>query len=251
MDSFMDKLAQKFTAQEMIKANTTAETAELDRLREQVREYEGCLNRLEEISREIEQTAETVQEKINSATVDNSGINQLVETANRKIEQIEQDEELLDSLRRQLVEMRMAQCTSEDINGVNTGIQDTQQKLQEMQQSIQGVQQGIQSVHQGIQGVRQGLQDMGQQDDIKESISSALNEKIDGINDSVHKECVKVYRNVQAVIAEEGNKQNEGMVESLKEFGGKLKGIFGISLAALIFSLTGLLFQILTWLKII
>ena len=36
MDMFMDKLAQKLTAQEIIKANTAAETEELNRLRDQI-----------------------------------------------------------------------------------------------------------------------------------------------------------------------------------------------------------------------
>ena len=35
MDTFMDKLAQKLNAQEMIKANAAAEAAETARLREQ------------------------------------------------------------------------------------------------------------------------------------------------------------------------------------------------------------------------
>lgn len=247
MDSFMDKLAQRFTAQEMIKANSAAETEELNRLREQVKEYRSCLDRLEEICRRVEEAADAALVKINSATVDSSGLNQLMETANRKVEQIEQDEELLDSLRRQLVEMRMQQCTADHINGVNTGIQDTQQKIQDTQQQLQDMGQQLQSMQQGIQGVRQGLQDMSQQD----NVGGFLEEKLENVNDNVHKECVKVYRNVQAVITEEGAKQTEGVADSLKGLGGKLKGIFGISVAALIFSLAGLAFQVLTWLHII
>ncbi len=38
MDTFMDKLAQRLTAQEMIRANTAAEVEELNGLRNQVRE---------------------------------------------------------------------------------------------------------------------------------------------------------------------------------------------------------------------
>ncbi len=40
MDNFMDKLAQKFNAQEMIKANSQAEAAEMKKLQLQVAEYE-------------------------------------------------------------------------------------------------------------------------------------------------------------------------------------------------------------------
>ena len=40
MDNFMDKLAQKFNAQEMIKANSAAEAAENKRMQEQLAAYE-------------------------------------------------------------------------------------------------------------------------------------------------------------------------------------------------------------------
>ena len=40
MDNFMDKLAQKFSAQEVIKANSQAEAAEMKKLQLQVAEYE-------------------------------------------------------------------------------------------------------------------------------------------------------------------------------------------------------------------
>ena len=40
MDTFMDKLAQKMNAQEMIKANSAAEAAKMEQLQNQVAEYE-------------------------------------------------------------------------------------------------------------------------------------------------------------------------------------------------------------------
>ena len=43
MDNFMDKLAQKYNAQEMIRANAQAEASEMQRLQEQVAAYEGIL----------------------------------------------------------------------------------------------------------------------------------------------------------------------------------------------------------------
>ena len=44
MDMFMDKLAQKLTAQEIIKANTAADTEELNKLKGQVKDYSACLD---------------------------------------------------------------------------------------------------------------------------------------------------------------------------------------------------------------
>ena len=47
MDMFMDKLAQKLTAQEIIKANTAADIEELNKLKNQIAEYNECLARLQ------------------------------------------------------------------------------------------------------------------------------------------------------------------------------------------------------------
>ena len=43
MDNFTDKLAQRLSAQEMIKANAQAEANEMRRLQEQVAQYEAIL----------------------------------------------------------------------------------------------------------------------------------------------------------------------------------------------------------------
>ncbi len=50
MDNFMDKLAQKYNAQEMIKANAQAEASEMQRLQEQVAAYEGILQDMRKLN---------------------------------------------------------------------------------------------------------------------------------------------------------------------------------------------------------
>ena len=49
MDMFMDKLAQKLTAQEIIKANTAADVEELNKLKNQIAEYNECLVKLQKL----------------------------------------------------------------------------------------------------------------------------------------------------------------------------------------------------------
>lgn len=49
MDMFMDKLAQKLTAQEIIKANTAADVEELNKLKNQIAEYNECLGKLQKL----------------------------------------------------------------------------------------------------------------------------------------------------------------------------------------------------------
>ncbi|MDE6166854.1 MAG: hypothetical protein K2G28_00145, partial [Acetatifactor sp.] len=59
MDMFMDKLAQKLTAQEIIKANTAADTEELNRVKNQLQEYNDCLEKLGKLIDEAEGRLQT------------------------------------------------------------------------------------------------------------------------------------------------------------------------------------------------
>ena len=53
MDTFMDKLAQKLNAQEMIKANSAADAEEMDQLKNQLREYDECLAQMQQVNKEL------------------------------------------------------------------------------------------------------------------------------------------------------------------------------------------------------
>ena len=50
MDTFIDKLAQRLTAQEMIKANAAADAEELHKVQGQVKQYEAYLDEMKNIS---------------------------------------------------------------------------------------------------------------------------------------------------------------------------------------------------------
>ena len=73
-----------------------------------------------------------------------------------------------------------------------------------------------------------------------------MEDKWNMLNDSVHKECVKVYRNVQSVVVEENRKQEA----AVKAQTGRLKAVLGISIAALVISLAGAAMQLLNLLNI-
>lgn len=60
MDTFIDKLAQKFTAQEMIKANMTAEAKENKKLREQLETYEALIQEMKQLNFKNMESAERV-----------------------------------------------------------------------------------------------------------------------------------------------------------------------------------------------
>lgn len=75
-----------------------------------------------------------------------------------------------------------------------------------------------------------------------EAVKEQISEKLESSNENVHKECVKVYRNVQAVVVEENNKQTESLKEAMKEtVTAAVKGFKGKLVAILIFSILSFL----------
>lgn len=119
MDTFMDKLAQKLTAQEMIKANTTAETEELVQLRKQLAEYNACL---EKFRRLVDEGAEKLRGSwANVAAEDGSGenrekigeeITRIVEESLQKVQVVQQDAEGLEELGKRSEERRVGKSVS-------------------------------------------------------------------------------------------------------------------------------------------
>lgn len=130
MDTFIDKLAQKRNAQEMIRANMTAEAIKMEQLQSQMQAYDDMM-------REIRQ--------VNLKTVEN-------------------------------------------VTQVQAVLKECMEKLEAMQEA-------------NAQGA-DNEQEFAQMKEL-------LEEKFKQSDDFLHKENVKVYRNVQAAVSDELNKQTE------------------------------------------
>ena len=259
MDMFMDKLAQKLTAQEIIKANTAADTEELNQLKGQVKDYSACLDRLEQLIEEI-------SEKLSGTrSVDGESINRIQAVLEDRLDTMAKaltaQMEIFDKNNNTVMQQEAAQkdffAQQRELTAQIKSLEEKQQevlaglkaltevhqaavqkmeKLEEGQQAVSGK---IEELERGFAEKLEGLQ--------KEESGAPLDEKIDTMEENVHKECVKVYRNVQAVVMEESAKQKEAVEEldkGVKESGGKMGLILGISIAALIFSLAGTILKV-------
>ena len=164
MDNFMDKLAQRLTAQEMIKANSAADAAELERLQKQLAQYDACLQEMRKLS--LKNTENT--DKI-SALLDES-ISKL--------------------------------------------------------QAYEAGQSGIVEV-------------------INEKSNECVERTVERTNDFVHKENVKVYRNVQAVVVDETKKQTEALEASQKKIKGKATAALVFSIITMVAVLADIAIQLL------
>ncbi|MBQ6807435.1 MAG: hypothetical protein IJO97_08400 [Lachnospiraceae bacterium] len=155
MDTFMDKLAQKMNAQEMIKANSAADAAKMEQLQNQVMEYENLLQEMR---------------KVNLKTVENA-------------EQVKQI------------------------------VQESLQKIEEIQVAADSTE---------------------EREALVAEVKKQLEEAFKQSNDFQHKENVKVYRNVQAAMVEELNKQTETIVAKQQENNKKQKALVPLSVCIIL-----------------
>ncbi len=223
MDTFMDKLAQKLTAQEMIKANTAADAEEMKKLKAQVKEYREILNQMQKL------VADSAA-KIENAKVDGSQIDRLVEEGIAKIQQIQQSTQDNGDVQEALKQFK--QSVEMKLSGVN-------EDLAELEQAVNAK---LNHANESISRLESAL---------GEKVDSAIGTKLDNANENIHKECVKVYRNVQAAVVEENNKQTESIAATVNGLKGKLGAILGISIVALLAALGGVVFQVLVYLQVI
>lgn len=175
MDNFIDKLAQKFTAGEVIRANSVAEERELKRLREQVAEYERCLQEMRKLQVTNSQTARQIHDLM---TEGREGFRKLTEESVTKVEQL------------QLSSVEKTEWKEETL-------QETREAVTELS----------------------GL--MKQLVECLEKNQKEVEKWFQQADDFLHKENVKVYRNVQAVVVEEVTKKSEAVIKAQEENGKK------------------------------
>ncbi len=257
MDTFIDKLAQRLTAQEMIKANTAADTEELHKVQGQVKQYEAYLEEMKEanaatltaVSR-LEQAGETstdMIDKLEHASVASAAVMERLEKATEaataalnRMEQIQEASvDLADKLEHAGV---AAAAVTESIDRVvDAGIA----KLEHAEVNTDGINELVETSLARIKEIQQNT------DEMQTLLRDSTNSQNETISEFVHKESVKVYRNVQAVVAEETAKQNEFLEKNSKSSEGSLKAILAVSVLALLFSAGSLILQLLSLLQIL
>ena len=256
MDMFMDKLAQKLTAQEIIQANTTAEAEELSRLRNQIEEYDRCLARLQQLLDEgAEKLQGSVPENGGSSSLTEESMEQLSSSMSVHFEEADRKlGERLGNVNRILSERleNMDKSVEEQLNDMDVSMGN---QLTAANESVLGA---LKDMENSIDGKLSPLDEKlsrldSMLEDKEEKEEEPLADRLLPITENIHKECVKVYRNVQAVVVEENGKQTETLSNTatgVLRVGKKLNTVFGISLAALLISLLGVAMQILNMMNI-
>ena len=215
MDNFMEKIAQKLNSQDMIRANSAADAAELDNVKnqitlfkEQMEKYDDCLQEMRKLNLRNIESAKSMQE--------------FTEQAGEKLGK-----------------------TAQELESASVS------KIQQTSDiSIAGIQQTSDASIAGIKESLAKITRIREQSEELEKISSAmsqLQEKIEqsfkSLEDFSHTDNVKVYRNVQASVIEELEKQTQELKDEQKKTAknNKLVLIFGILSMVLAGVNTGLL----------
>lgn len=197
MDNFIDKLAHKLNAQDVIKANSQAEAAEMKKLQLQVAEYEKILQEMRKLNyKNVE-----LSDKMDVLVGENAS----------KIQSLQEDELKVLSQLRDLTE---EQTRNREL--------ELSQKNEERDVAIQ----------EALEKAQVNLE--------------AVEELFKRSEDFNHKENVKVYRNVQAVIIDELKKQTEELAEENKKMHFRLNLVCVMSVLTFLVSVVGIIVQILT-----
>ena len=198
MDNFMDKLARRFNAGEIIKANAAAEEKELARAKERTAEYERMMQEMRRLNLKNVEITEQVQQLIRSGI---EGFEEYDKTVLRNQEQVQG-----------LVQEQLEQLVQEQVQLLqkltDEGFEASDRKNDE----------GIEKV---LQGTNAGLENTGRQ--IKETIASTGRETKESIVNT-GRETKEIIANANRETKENLNTMSKEMKEQLQRLEEKCGG---------------------------
>lgn len=209
MDNFMDKVAQKLGAQEMIRANAAAEAAELENMekqltvfKEQMEKYDDCLQEMRKLNLKNIESAQ--------------GVQSLAEKAGEKLDQTVGEVEAASV-------SRIKETSDISIAGINQTLSESLAKIAEIKESSDNLEQ--------ITEKMSGLQEKQQ-------------ELFRNLENFLHTDNVKVYRNVQAAMIEELEKQTAELKEGQEKATSSSKVLLPFMIVTMIVSVANLVIMI-------
>lgn len=191
MDNFLDKITQKLNAQDMIRANSAADAAELENLetqmavfKEQMEKYDDCLQEMRRLNLKNIESAQGVQAMADQASEKIEKTVGAVETAS--VSRIQQTSDMSIA--------GIQQTSDASIAGINQTVAESLAKIAEIKDNSD----------------KDKLEKMAE---IMAELQVKMEESFKKLEDFLHTDNVKVYRNVQAAMIEELEKQTNDLKE--------------------------------------
>lgn len=185
MDNFINQYAQGKNAQEMIRANAMAEAEERERMATRLSEYDTMMQEMRQCNLHTLENAEKVKE--------------LLAASLQKIEEVQKADENADKV------------SGKDIEEIKSLLKEVTEKMTEFQEKQRD------DASELLKAQKDLLEQQGTQlQEFTEAQKKMLEERLGAVEEFNHKEAVKVYRNVQAVIEESLPKQTEEIKEVVR-----------------------------------
>ena len=214
MDTFIDKLAQKRNAQEMILANMTAEAAKMEQMQNQMKAYDELMQEIRQVNLKTAANLSEVQNMLKEYT--------------SKLESMQDDSGRAEETRQMLDRI-------EGILKDNSRDEEFRQVLNRIKELLEDNSRNEETV-QALNRIKELLEDSSRNEETVQALTQlreVVEEKFRQSDDYLHKENVKVYRNVQAAVAEELSKQTEELKKSQQANRGS-KAVLPISILILL-----------------
>lgn len=178
MDNFMDKVAEKLNSQEIIRANAAADAAALENLEKQLALFKDQMEKYDDCLQEMR--------KLNLKNIESAqGVQELAVKANEKLGQSLGEVEAASV-------SRIKETSDLSIAGINQTLNESLAKIAEIKENADSLERITEDMS--------GLQ-------------TKIEERFRNMEDFLHIDNIKVYRNVQAAMMEELEKQGTALKE--------------------------------------
>jgi DNA repair exonuclease SbcCD ATPase subunit len=221
MDNFIDRIANRFSGHDAIKANSEAEAAEMRKLKSQAEQAQKvlaqcdvCMQEMRKLNLRNTESAKAVRELIENAQTVLNSMNDL--ELNGKEGNTNTDEIAA------IINENFAAFTKQ-MAEADRKAAETAEKMNEMDGKLTAISEKAAIA-----------------DEKLESLLNADSSLKADIENAVHKENVKVYRNVQASLMEEMSKQTDTMKEDFQRLHGFSKPLLILVIMSLLAGLGNL-----------
>lgn len=205
MDNFMDRVSQKLNPQEIIRANAEADAAALENLENQLVLFKEQMQKYDSCLQEMR--------KLNLKNVESAqGVQQLAVTANEKLGRTADEIENISV-------SKIRETSDASIAGINQTLNESLAKIAEIKDNPET----LEKITNDLSGVQTKLEDL-----------------FKNLENYLHTDNVKVYRNVQAAMIEELDKQTQVLRQEQETAGKSNKMIFPFVLITMIITIANI-----------
>lgn len=201
----MDKIAQKLNSQEIIRANAAADAAELENLEKQLTLFKEQMEKYDDCLQEMR--------RLNLKNIESAqGVQNLADKANEKLGQTVGEVEAASV-------SRIKQTSDLSIAGINQTLNESLAKIAEIKENSEQ----FERITENMSG-----------------ISDKQEELFRHLEDFLHTDNVKIYRNVQAAVVEELEKQTAELKEASEKAMGQNRILLPFMIITMIISIANL-----------